>query len=66
MAEGGEEEAIARLPVWLAELALEDAELMPEGEHLSPEVGIGAGADEAEVGEEADKRVGEAEEHGDR
>ena len=60
----GEDEAVARLPARSAELPLEDAELMPECEHLSTELGVGALVDEAEVGEEAGKRVGEADEHG--
>ncbi len=36
---------------------------MVQGEHFSSELGVGAAADEEEFGEEADERVGEAEEH---
>ena len=37
---------------------------MAEGQHLSKELGVGAPANQAQLGEEAGKRVGEAEEHG--
>jgi hypothetical protein len=36
---------------------------MAEGEHLSAELPIGAGADQHEVSNEADELVGEAEKH---
>ena len=36
---------------------------MAEGKHLGAELRIGAGADEDEVGNEADERIGEAEKH---
>lgn len=57
-AESREDEAVARFPAWFAVFPLEDADLMPEGEHLGAELGARAGANEAEVGEEAGKRVG--------
>ena len=38
---------------------------MPEGKHLGAELGVGAGADEHEIGDEAHELVGEAEKHGD-
>ena len=63
-AQGGEQEPITRLPGGLAELALEDAELMAQGQHLGAKLGVGAGADQDEIGEEADKLVGEGEKHG--
>ena len=48
----------------LANLPLQHPELMPEGKHLGAELGVGAGADEHEVGDEAHELVGEAEKHG--
>ena len=54
---------VSRLPGGLADSALEHAELMAEGKHLGAELGIGAGADEHEVTNEADELVGEAEKH---
>ncbi len=36
---------------------------MAEGEHLGAEPRIGAGADQHEVGNEADELIGEAEKH---
>ena len=42
------------------------AELMAEREHLGAELRVGAGADENQIGEEADELVREAEKHGDR
>ena len=38
---------------------------MPKGKHLGAELGVGAGADEHEIGDEAHELVGEAEKHGD-
>src|SRR5262252_6644980 len=38
---------------------------MPEGKHLGAELGVGAGADEHEIGDEAYELVGEAKKHGD-
>jgi len=38
---------------------------MPEGKHLGAELGVGAGADEDEIGDEAHELVGEAEKYGD-
>ena len=38
---------------------------MPEGKHLDSELGVGAGADEHQVGDEAHELVGETEMHGD-
>ena len=64
-AEAGQQDAITRLPGRLADLPLQRAELMPEGEDLGAELGVGAGADENEVNDEADKLVREAEKHGD-
>ena len=40
-------------------------ELMPEGKHLGAELGVGAGADEHEIDDEAHELVGEAEKRGD-
>jgi hypothetical protein len=37
-----------------------------ERKHLGAELGVGAGADENQIGEEADALVREAEKHGDR
>ena len=37
---------LSRLPGRLADIALEDAELVAEGKHLGAELGVGAGADE--------------------
>jgi hypothetical protein len=37
---------------------------MAEGQHLSSELGVGARANQAQLGEKAGKRLGEAEEHG--
>src|SRR5262249_21107814 len=37
---------------------------MAEGKHLGADLGVGAGADEHEVGDEAHELVGEAEQHG--
>ena len=37
---------------------------MAEGQHLSSELGVGASANQAQLGEEAGKTVGEAEGHG--
>jgi len=54
-----------RLPGRLADLPLQHAELMAEGEHLGAELGVGARADEHEVCDEADELVREAEQHGD-
>jgi hypothetical protein len=62
--EGGEYETIARLPGWLAELPLEDAELMAQHKHLSSELRLGAVADEENVSEEANERISKAQEHG--
>jgi hypothetical protein len=62
--EGSKDDAVVWLPAWFPELALQDAELMAEGQHLSSELGVGARANQAQVGEEAGNRVGEAEEHG--
>ena len=39
---------------------------MAEGQHLSSELGVGARANQAQLGEEAGKGVSEAEEHGAR
>jgi hypothetical protein len=44
--------------------ALEDAELVTEGEHLGSELGVGMVRDEEEFSEAAGERVGQAEEHG--
>ncbi len=49
----------------LANLPLQHPELMPEGKHLGAELGVGAGADEHEIGDEAHELVDEAEKHGD-
>ena len=38
------------LAVRLADLPLKHPELMPEGKHLGAELGVGAGADEHEIG----------------
>jgi hypothetical protein len=63
-AESGQQEAIDRLPAWTLNLALEDAELVAEGEdlRLEPEVGLTTG--EEGVEEEADQGVEESEQHG--
>ena len=63
-AQGGEQQAIPGLPGWLADLALQNAELVTQRQHLSSELGVGLGADQGEVGEIADKLVEEGEEHG--
>jgi hypothetical protein len=54
-AESGEEEAIGRTPARTLNLALEDAELVAEGEDLSlePELGLTTGEEGTE--EEADQ-----------
>ena len=56
---GGEEDAIGLLPAWTANLAFENAELMAEGEDLGTEPGVGMAADDQNLEEEADDRVGE-------
>lgn len=37
---------------------------MTEGQHLGPKLGVRAEADEDEVSEESDERIGEGEDHG--
>ena len=55
MAEAGEDQAIAWLPAWPAQLPLQDAQLMSECEYLGPKLGVGPNTDKAEVCEEASK-----------
>jgi hypothetical protein len=66
LAEGGEEKAIGRLPARAASLALEDAELVAEGEDLSAQLELGVAAGEECAEEEADQGVEEGERHGRR
>ena len=58
-----EDHAITGLPSGFAHLALEDAELMAQSEDLGPKPDIRAGADEEQVSEEAEERIGEALKH---
>ena len=44
--------------------ALEDPELMVERQHLISQLGVGAHASQAELGDQAGKGIGEAAEHG--
>ena len=44
------EGSISRLPGELANLPLQHPELITEGEHLGADLGVGAGADEHEIG----------------
>ncbi len=62
-AECGQQNPIARLPGWLSDLALQDTKLMAQSQHLGSELGVRAGADQHEVGEEADELI-ESENHG--
>ena len=41
LAEIGEQRAISRPPAWSLDLALEDAQLVPEDQELQPKVGVG-------------------------
>jgi hypothetical protein len=56
---GGEEDAISWLPARTADLAFENAELAAESEDLGTEPGVGMAADDEDLEEEADDRVGE-------
>ncbi len=57
-AERCQQQAIATVPARTPGLALEDAKLVAEEEHLRLEAGIGAAADQQEIKEEAKKAVG--------
>jgi hypothetical protein len=52
------------LPAWTLNLALEDAELVAEGEDLSLEPEFGLTTGEEGIEEEADQGVEESERHG--
>jgi hypothetical protein len=62
-AQGGQEEAIARLPARAADLAFEHGELVTEGEDLSSELVLGLATNQPEVEQEADQGVEEREGH---
>ncbi len=65
-AEGSENDPIPGLPARFAELAFENPELVPQGENIRAQLGIGVQVHQEEVGKEANEGVGEAEEHGPR
>lgn len=58
-ADGGEEDAIGVLPGWSVDLALEEAELVAEGENLGTELGVGVTAEDQDLEEESDDGVGQ-------
>jgi hypothetical protein len=62
--EGGEDQAVAKLEARPTDLALEDAELVAEGEDLDLEDGIALHANQKEVDQGADDRIQETQDHG--
>jgi len=63
LAEAGEQEAISRPPAWPLDLALENAQLVPENQELKPEVGVWMTPIDEGLEEKTEDRVEEGEKH---
>jgi hypothetical protein len=63
-AETGERQTISRPPAWPLDLALEDAQLVPEDQQLEPEAGVRASAIDEGIEEQTEDGIEESEKHG--